>query len=89
MRKNSEVLYKLDSLLTVEKVAELLGVSIRTVRDWVCKRKIPYTKFERRVYISADVIEERLRLAAVGALQGSPGPTLAEQGGAHLAGGEA
>jgi len=82
------VTYKLNSLLTVEQVAERLAVSIRTVRDWVCKRKIPYTKFERRVYISADVIEERLRLAAIGTLQSLPGPTLAEQGGAHLAGGE-
>jgi len=89
MRKKSEVTYKLDSLLTVEQAAAKLSVKIRTVRDWVCKRKIPFTKFERRVYISADVIEERLQLAAVCALTGSPSPTLAEQGDAHLEGGEA
>lgn len=83
------ITYKLNSVLTVEQVAERLAVSIRTVRDWVCKRKIPYTKFERRVYISVDVIEERLRRAAVGVLHGSPDPTLVEQGGAHLEGGEA
>jgi len=89
MRKKSEVTYKLDSLLTVEQAAAKLSVKIRTVRDWVCKRKIPFTKFERRVYISADVIEERLQLASVSALSGSPSPTLAEQGDAHLVGGEA
>jgi len=53
--------YKLDSLLTVEQFATKMGVKLRTVRSWIYRRVVPYTRFERRVYFSASVVEEMLK----------------------------
>jgi excisionase family DNA binding protein len=76
--------YTLDGLLTVPEVAARLKVKVRTVRDWVYKRRIPFTRFQRRIYIAAGVVEELLTRNAVAALPGnsSPGLTPTGQGGA-------
>ncbi len=75
--------YKLDHLLTVEQLARRLAVSVRTVLDWIARRRIPFTRFQRRVYFHAGVIEQMLQRSQVSALTAVPRPTLAEQGGAQ------
>jgi excisionase family DNA binding protein len=60
--------YSLDSVLTLEEVAAKLKVSVRTVRSWVYKRAIPFTRFQRRVYVDAGVVEELLARNATPAL---------------------
>lgn len=85
MRKRS---YRIDELLTVEELAGNMKVSIRTVRDWVQRRRIPFTRFQRRVYFNLGVVEELLKRNAVGALPVLPSHTLAEQGGAGNGGDE-
>lgn len=40
-----------DGLLTVAQAAELLQVSPRTIRDWLLKRRITFTKLGRSVRI--------------------------------------
>ena len=57
--------YKLGELLTIPEVALRLKVRPRTVREWIAKRRIPFTKFQRRVYFDAGVVEEMLRGNAV------------------------
>jgi excisionase family DNA binding protein len=41
-------------------VAELLGVSERTVRNWRASRIIPYTKVGRVILFDAEAVERAL-----------------------------
>jgi excisionase family DNA binding protein len=45
-------------LLDVGQVAEMLGLSIATIRKWVLLRYIPYRKLGRSVRFSASEIQE-------------------------------
>jgi excisionase family DNA binding protein len=76
--------YSLDSLLTVPEVATRMKVKKRTVREWVYLRKIPFTRFERRIYVDAGVVEEMLAANEVPALPArrSPNSKPNGQGGA-------
>jgi excisionase family DNA binding protein len=78
--------FNLDRLITIPQLAKKLTVSVRTIRDWIARRKIPFTRFQRRMYIDAGVIEQMMQRAQVPALS-SPKPTLVEQGGAQTKGG--
>ena len=78
--------FKLENLLTVEDLAKKLKVSTKTVRTWVYKRRIPFTRFQRRVYFELGVVEGMLNANAVDAL-GSSMPPIRKakcQGGAAL-----
>jgi len=66
--------YNLDHLLTVQQFADKLGVKVRTVRSWIYKRVVPFTRFERRVYFSTTVVEEILGRNAIPALPSSDSP---------------
>ena len=66
--------FNLAGLLTVEELAAKLRVSLHTVRSWKYLGKISYTKLGRRVYFSADAVEELLSRNAVAALRGSSSP---------------
>ena len=61
-------MYDLDRLLTVEQLAMKLGISVRTVRSWRYKRKLPFTKIGRRLYVGADIVEGLLDANAIPAL---------------------
>jgi len=52
--------YSLEKIVTAEALATRLGVSVKTVRDWVYKGKIPFTRFQRRLYFDAGVVEGML-----------------------------
>jgi excisionase family DNA binding protein len=45
-------------LLTLREAAEMLAVSLPTIRAWVWKRKIEVVKIGRCVRIREDVIKE-------------------------------
>jgi excisionase family DNA binding protein len=77
------LVYKLDELLTVNEFAKRMGVKIGTVRSWIYKRVVPFTRFQRRVYFSHAVVEELLGHNAIPALSsgGSPDPMPMRQGG--------
>src|SRR6185369_2376389 len=55
--KSKSLRFKLNELLTVEELASKLRVSLKTVRSWVYLRRIPFTRFMRRVYFPLDVVE--------------------------------
>lgn len=78
--------FKLGELLTVGQLAQALHVSIKTVRDWVYKKRIPFTRVERRIYFAAGVVEDLLNKNAVGALRSgrSPGSRPRGRGGVQL-----
>ena len=65
---SKQVRFSLDQLLTVEQLAQRLRVSISTVRDWIARRKVPFTRFQRRIYFHAGVIEMLLQRSQVPAL---------------------
>jgi excisionase family DNA binding protein len=47
-----------ERLLNVAQVAEILGLSVATIRKWVLVRYIPYRKMGRAVRFSAPEIQE-------------------------------
>lgn len=57
--------YCMGRLLTIEGLAERLNVSHRTVRSWIYKRVIPFTRLQRRVYFDVGVVEGLLNANAV------------------------
>ena len=48
---------ELDTLLTVEQAAELLGTSVRFVRRLIAERRIAYVKVGRHVRIASRDLE--------------------------------
>ena len=77
-----------DELLTVEDVAAKLRVSVRTVRDWRYKRRLPFTRIARRLYVPVGAVEMMLARNVIPALPATPSPTPAGQGGAQDTGAE-
>jgi excisionase family DNA binding protein len=41
--------FNLDRLVTIPQLAKKLTVSVCTIRDWISRRKIPFTRFQRRI----------------------------------------
>ena len=50
-----------EKLLDVGQVAEMLGLSIATIRKWVLTKYIPYLKIGRVVRFSASEIQDWTR----------------------------
>jgi excisionase family DNA binding protein len=77
--------YSLGDLMTIEQTAEKLHVAVRTVRDWRYKRKIPFTRVGRRLYVGKGVVEGLLAANEIPALpsSGPPGSMPVGQGGAE------
>ena len=48
----------MEALLDVERSAYLLGISVKTLRDWTRKRKIEYVKSGARVMIRPEAIRD-------------------------------
>jgi excisionase family DNA binding protein len=48
-------------LLTVAETAELLHVKESTIRAWIARRKLAYTKLGRSVRIPEDAVEQLVR----------------------------
>lgn len=75
--------FSIDRLLTITQLAEKLFVKEKTVRSWIYKRTIPFTRVGRRIYFDAGVVEELLNRNAIGGSGlRSPGSKPAGQGGA-------
>lgn len=63
--------FKLGELLTVKELAEALHVSVKTVWDWTHKRRIPFTRIQRRVYFAVGAVNALLNANAVEPLDSS------------------
>jgi excisionase family DNA binding protein len=74
-----------ETLLKVEQVARLIGVSIATIRRWVLLRYIPYQKIGKAVRFSLPEIQEWLNNRRVRPLEKLPVPSSAGKinGGEH------
>ena len=48
----------IEPLLGVKEAAHLLGISVKTLRDWIQDRKIDYVKAGTRVMIRPETIRE-------------------------------
>ena len=55
----------IETFLTSAQVAELLGLSVATIRKWVLMRYIPFRKIGRAVRFSASEIQEWAKDKAV------------------------
>ena len=62
----------LDGMLTVQELSAKLKISVRTVREWTQRRKIPFTRIHRRLYFDAGVVEKMLQRNAVEAVAATP-----------------
>jgi excisionase family DNA binding protein len=47
-----------EKLVDVEQIAEMLGLSVATIRKWISKRFIPHRKIGRAVRFSVFEIQE-------------------------------
>ncbi|MDR2258897.1 MAG: helix-turn-helix domain-containing protein [Treponema sp.] len=56
---------ELEILLDTRQVAEMLGLSVATIRKWVLLRYIPYQKLGRAVRFSAPEIREWVKTRTV------------------------
>ena len=61
---------EMETFLDVGQVAEMLGLSIATIRKWVLIRYIPYQKLGRAVRFSTPEIREWLRTRTVKPVEG-------------------
>jgi excisionase family DNA binding protein len=58
-----------NQMLTVDQAADRLGLSPATIRAWVWRRKIQYTRIGRAVRISETVIDQLLERGTVPAMR--------------------
>lgn len=56
-------------LKSLDQAAEHLGLSVKCLRGWVWKRKIPYVKVGRSVRISEETITQIVERGSVPALE--------------------
>lgn len=60
----------IEPLLDLRRAAHLLGISVKTLRDWIHARKIEYVKVGSRVMIRPETIRQYVsnhtRQAAIG-----------------------
>ncbi len=47
-----------DNLITIEELSENLGLSKKTLQNWVSLRKIPYVKIGRKVYFRSSRLQQ-------------------------------
>jgi excisionase family DNA binding protein len=48
----------IEPLLNLKRAAPLLGISVKTLRDWILYRRIDYVKIGTRVMIRPETIRE-------------------------------
>ena len=65
---------ELETFLDVGQVAEMLGLSVATIRKWVLIRYIPYQKLGRAVRFSAPEIREWVKNRTVKPAKGQRTP---------------
>ncbi|MDR2661827.1 MAG: helix-turn-helix domain-containing protein [Treponema sp.] len=73
---------RIEQFLDVGQVAEMLGLSVATIRKWVLIRYIPYQKLGRAVRFSAPEIREWVKNRTVKPAeeQGIPDETAGDEG---------
>jgi excisionase family DNA binding protein len=62
-----------ETLLNVEQVAQMLGLSVSTIRKWVLIRYIPYRKIGKAVRFSASEIQGWIKKRSVVPLKNPQG----------------
>jgi excisionase family DNA binding protein len=74
---------ELETFLDAGQVAEILGLSVATIRKWVLIRYIPYRKLGRAVRFSAPEIREWVKTCTVKPVGGqrTPDGTAGNEGG--------
>jgi excisionase family DNA binding protein len=74
---------RIEQFLDVGQVAEMLGLSVATIRKWVLIRYIPYQKLGRAVRFSAPEIREWVKTRTVRPAEGhgTPDGTAGNEGG--------
>lgn len=68
----SDTPFQQNELLTVDEAAQLIRHRPSTVRDWLLKRKLPFLKLSRRVFIRRSDIEDLISRSVVLAHQVTP-----------------
>ena len=58
----------MSKLLSVAEFAEAVGLSPKTIRQWVWMRRVPYVRVGRAIRFRRETVEEILRRGEVPAL---------------------
>jgi excisionase family DNA binding protein len=76
----------METFLDAGQVAEVLGLSLATIRKWVLVQYIPYQKLGRAVRFSVPEIREWVKNRTVKPVeeQGTPGEVTGNEGGKHM-----
>jgi excisionase family DNA binding protein len=61
----TEIAFEQDPLLTVREMSAATRLKEPTIRDWILKKRIPYVKLGRRVFIQRSTIEAFIRASVV------------------------
>lgn len=75
-----------NELMTIEEVAKYFKVAVRTVRDWRYKRRLPFTRIARRLYVPVGAVEALLKQNTLGVLRRSQDRKPTGQGGEQKGG---
>lgn len=59
----------MSKLLTVEEFADAVGLSPKTIRQWVWMRRVPYVRVGRAIRFRRETVEEILNRGTVPALE--------------------
>jgi len=59
----------MSKLLSVTEFADAVGLSPKTIRQWVWTRRVPYIRVGRAIRFRPETVDEILRRGAVPALE--------------------
>jgi excisionase family DNA binding protein len=59
----------MSKLLTVEEFADAVGMSPKTIRQWVWMRRVPFLRVGRAIRFRPSTVEEILKRSEVPALE--------------------
>lgn len=57
-------------LVRLPEAADRLGVTVNTLRSWIYRRTVPYTKVGRGVRLSEETIQKIIQRGSVPAVEG-------------------
>ena len=50
-----------DNLITIEELADYIGISQKTIRNWICLRRIPFLRVGKRTFFRFERIKVWLK----------------------------
>jgi excisionase family DNA binding protein len=65
VRKTKEDIMRASGLLSVPESAEYLGLKMPTLRAWILRRRIPFVRLGRRVFLRKESLDQLIQQGSV------------------------